>query len=438
MAEFEGNLIALPALRRLEALMAWGLDSVHKTTRRALEEDDYSRALKLANERYARRGVEDYDTALTYACLLVGRELVVEARGLVRKAREAHGDDPAIMAILADAHVLEGDVDAAKEVLRQIDADEIERPEILSFVADVWLDLAEEDEAIAFYQRAVDREVSDPEPAIRLAQLYLGRDELWAAAEAFEYAAKLAKDRLGLWEACSDLWFELGETRRGLKAQLRLYELGEPDADAWVELGIGFAQFGEFQDALEALREAEKDDPFCADALIVRGHVLLELGRAEDAVGAFRQAEKLRGERAATARGLAEAALLIGDLMLAKDKAARAIELSGDDPESHHVQGRVQQQFGRHDKALEAVERALELEPGQPSYLASKALSLASLGRVDEAKAVLGEAVDVAEAHPEQLPLWLDGRAWSRLEARVGEDDWAEIEGMLEVLGREG
>lgn len=411
---------------------------MHKTTRRALEEDDYSSALKLANERYARRGVEDYDTALTYACLLVGRELVVEARGLLRKAREAHGDDPALMAILADARVFEGEVDAAKEALRQIDADRIERAEILAFVADVWLDLAEEDEAIAFYQRALDREIGDPEAAIRLAQLYMGRDELWAAAEAFEYGAKLAKDRQGLWEACADLWFELGETRRGLKAQLRLYELGEADADAWVEIGIGFAQFGEFEDALQALREAEKDDPFCADALIVRGHVLLELGRAEDAVGAFRQAEKLRGERAATARGLAEAALMIGDLMLAREKAERAIELSDDDPESHHVQGRVHQQFGRHDEALEVFERALELEPEQSVYMASKALSLASLGRVEEAKEALSEAVEATEAHPEQLPILLDRRAWSRLEGRVEEDDWAEIEGMLEVLGREG
>lgn len=438
MAEFEGNLIALPALRRLEALMPRGIDSVHKTTLKALEQDDYSRALKLANERYARRGVEDYDTVLTYACLLVGRELVVEARGLVKKAREAHGDDPALMAILADARVLEGEVDAAKEALRQIDAEAIDRPEILAFVADVWLDLAEEDEAIAFYQRAVDRDVGDPEPAIRLAQLYMGRDELWAAAEAFEYAAKLAKDRLGLWEACADLWFELGEERRGLKAQLRLYELGEADADAWVELGIGCAQFGEFQDALEALSEAEKVDPFCADALIVRGHVFLELGRAEEAMAAFKQAEKLRGERAASARGMAEAALLIGDLMLARQKAERAVELSDDDPESHHVQSRVHQQFGRHDEALASVERALELEPGQPIYMTSKALSLASLGRVDEAKAALEEAVEAAQAHPEQLPMWLDHRAWSRLEGRVEGDDWAEIGGMLEVLGSEG
>ncbi len=436
MGDFEESLIAFPAVRRLEALMPRGVDSVHKTIRRALEADDYSRALKLANERYARRGIDDYATVLTYACLLVGRELVSEARGLLEKAREAHGDDPALAAIGADALVLEGELDGAQEALMRVDPEAVERPQILAFVADVWLDLGDDDEAIAYYQRAVDRGVDDPEPAIRLGQLYGGRDETWAGAEAFEYAAKKAKDRVGLWQMCADLWFELGEEHRGLKAQLRLFELGEASADEWIELGIGFAQYASFDDALEALGEAEKLDPFAVDAMVVRGHVLLELGRAEEAMAAFKQVEKLRGERASSARGMAEAALLIGDLSLAEQKAERAVELADDDPESHHVQGRVLQQFGRHERALEAIARALELEPGEADFLASKALSLASLGRVGEAKDALEDAVALVHDHPEQLPLWLDLRAWSRLEGRIGEEDWIEIEAMLEELGR--
>lgn len=434
MGDFEGSLIAFGAVRRLRALLPDGLDSVHKTIARALEQDDLSKALKLANERYARRGVDDYVTALTYACLLVGRELIVEANGVLKKARQAHGDEAALVALSADAAVLEGDLDRARKALASIDPEGVERPEVLAFVADTLLDLAEEDEAIAYYQRAVDRGVDDPEPAIRVGQLYLGRDQTRPAAEAFEYAAKRAKTRTGLWQNTAELWFELGEELRGLEARQRVLELGEADPDEWLELGVRLAQAGRAGEALEALSEVEKFDPFAVEPLIVRGHVLLESGRAEEAMAAFQKVEKLRGERPSAVRGMAEAALMIGDLMLAKDKAERAVDLAEDDPESHHVLGRVLQQFGRHEQALEAIDEAIALDGGEAIYLASRALSLASLGQVAEAKDALQEAVAMADQYPGQLPMWLDERTWQRLEGRVEPDQWKEIGAMLQYL----
>src|SRR5690554_7097493 len=94
MPDLENNLISHPALWRLRALMPRGLDSVRPGVLRALDSEDYSAALKLANAGYARRREQDYDAALTYACLLVGRELVVEARGILMRALEVYPLDP--------------------------------------------------------------------------------------------------------------------------------------------------------------------------------------------------------------------------------------------------------------------------------------------------------------------------------------------------------
>lgn len=435
MADLEESLMAYPAIRRLRALLPGGWEAVADSVRRALEHDDYSRALKLANERYANKGPGDYAAVMTYACLLVGRELVDEAQNLIGKAIDTHGDDPALRALLADALVLAGQVDDARAQLARIDLDAVERAQVASFVADVWLDVGDEDAAIAFYQHAVDRGVDDAEPAIRLGQLLEGRDELWPAAQAFDYAARLAKDRAGLWKLSAELWFDVGEQRRGLVARQRLFEIAHADADEWLVLGFELAQIGEFDRALEALGEAIDLDPFAADALLVRGNVLLELGRPEEALAAFKRVEEFRGEHAGARRGMAEAALLIGDLGLAEARINDALSLTPDDPEVHFIHGRVLQQYGRHQKAIDAFDQALADAPEQPDYASAKALSLAKLGQIDEARVVLEEAVQNVRAHPEQRPVQLDLDGWQRLGGRLDAEHRGWFEAQINFLG---
>ncbi|MFP4599621.1 MAG: tetratricopeptide repeat protein [Persicimonas sp.] len=396
MDKMEQSLIAFPALRRLQALLPRGLDSAPEVVLRALEKEDYTRALKEANTRYANRGVDDEIAVLTYACLLVGRELVVEARSLLDKAMEVHGRKPNLMALLGDALVLEGDLERARETLAEIDPEAIERASVAGFVADVLLDLGAEDEAVAFYQLAIDRQTDDVESAIRLGQLRMGRDELRQAAEAFEYAARLAKKRRGLWRTTRDLWFELGEEFAGYRAQQRLLELEGGELEDWLDLGLGLAAHASYEEALDALRTAEEYDPFDPDPLVARGHVLLEMGRAEEAIAAFDKLTKLVGERAAAHRGVASAALMIGDLELARQRAQRAADLEPADAEALHTLGVVLQQWGRHAKALAEIDRAIELDGERAAYHQSRALSLAPLGRDDEATEAMLRAVEMS------------------------------------------
>jgi tetratricopeptide (TPR) repeat protein len=437
MGDFEDSLIALPALRRLEALVPGGLDGVDKAVRRGLHNEDYSGALREANTRYARRGAQIYVAALTYGCLLVGRELVVEARGVLDKALEVHGRDPALVALLADALMIEGDIDRAAQELDTLAPAGIDSASVAGFVADVSLDLGDEDAGIAYYQRALDLGVDDPEPAIRLGQLYLGRDQMRPAAEAYQLGARLGKNRTGLWQATADMWFELGEPFKGYQARRRVLELGESDADPveaasdWLELGFGLAEIGSLDDALEALKKAEDLDPFASEPLLVRGHILLAMDRPEEAMSVF---QRVDAHPAAT-RGMAEAALLIGDVSLAKTTAEQAVDLAPGDPEAHHVHGRALQQFGRHEPAIEAFRSALVLDESQAVYSASLALSLAMVGRVQEAKMALETAGEIVENQPDQLPLWIDEPSWQRLETRLDLQDWEEIGDMLDALG---
>lgn len=454
MPDLEKNLIAYPALWRLRALMPRGLDSVRPGVLRALDDEDYSMALKVGNAGYARRREQDYDAALTYACLLVGRELVVEARGILARALEVYPLDPALSALLADAQVIEGHLEGARETLAKISGKNAEirtsaRPNISAFIADIFLDLGDEahgdvENAISLYQRALDAGIDDPEPAIRLGQLYEGQGALKKAAAALEYAAKLSRTRVGLWQMTAELWFEVGEDLRGLNAKQRLLELGEPGAEEWLELGFEFAQVGHFIRALDALDKVEnilhfsvrtrEADELYRDASLVRGGVLLEMGRAEVALAVFQDIEARVGEHPGAQRGLAEAALQIGDIMLAETHARRALELCPEDLEVRAVFGQMQQQFGRHAEAIKAFGAALAEYPDQAGWRCALALSLAKQSKIDEARAALQQARDSAEAYPELRPVALDKHAWTRLIAHLrqtsGADgvDWFEAQ----------
>ncbi|AWV88174.1 tetratricopeptide repeat protein [Bradymonas sediminis] len=453
MLDLEKNLIAYPALWRLRALMPRGLNSVRPGVLRSLDDEDYSMALKLANESYARRREQDYDAALTYACLLVGRELVVEARGILMRALETYPLDPALSALLADAMVIEGNIDGAREILAGISGKGAEikrfsRPNIMSFVADIFLDLGDDelgdvDSAVELYQCALDADVDDPEPAIRLGQLYEGRGELDKAAAALEYAAKLSRTRVGLWQMTAEMWFEVGDELRGLNAKQRLLELGEAGAEEWLELGFEFAQFGRYERALDALDKvgtilhhsirSPEVDAIYRDSLLVRGGVLLELGRAEVALAVFRDLEERVGEHPGAQRGMAEAALQIGDIMLAETHATRALELSPEDTEVLAVYGQMKQQYGRHADAIDALGKALVEHPDQAGWRSALALSLVKQSEVDQAREALQQAVESAKTYPELLPVAVDIQGWSRLIAQLRAASKEELASWIET-----
>lgn len=459
MLEIEKNLNTFGALRRLRALLPSGLNSVPSNVMSALQEDDYSQALKVANQRYAARRGVDKLAALIYACLLVGRELVVEARGVIEGALTTYGPQRAFSALLADALVIEGAVERALEALAEIEADEDTAPGTAAYAADIYMDLAEEDpaapmRAIELYQLAVDADIQDPEPAIRLSQLYQTGGEFYAAAEAMEHAARLFKDRPASWETLAELWLEAGEELRSLWARARALKLGaeEREVEDWLELALEFAQFGELEEALRHLGTVEQMlhesirspsvDQYYAQMQLLRGNILLERFQMEEAIVAFRAAEERVGEHPVAQLRLAEAALLIGDLELAEAHARRSVQLRADDDEAWYFMGRVHQIYGRHAEASVAFERALTPQKEAPLWLSAAAISHYFLGDLPAAKDTLARAAELVEQTPEFLPLiGLDEEAWARIIAglkRQNSPDAAWFAEKIALLGAQG
>jgi tetratricopeptide (TPR) repeat protein len=400
MEAFEDTIVARPALKRLQGLLRDGVEAAPSDVYRALQRDDLSEALKAANRRWSKRGARDLVGAITYATLLVVRELLDEARGVLDRAQKEHPEAPALQVLEGERLLLLGRPEDGREVLERIDLFTVDSPGVASMVGDLLLDLGLDDDAVAAYGRAVDMGSRDIEVAIRLAQLSLDGAEIERAAESFERAAKIAGDRVGLWEAAADAWFQLGEDSRGLRAYERVLELEPSGAQDWLQHGLALARTGEASAAEQALERCVDMNPFDIDAWVTLGQVRMQQGRAEAALPAFEHALEQRDDDIDALLGVVSAALVIGDLRLAEEVARRAVSVLPDDPEAHHSLGVTLQEMGRHSDSLEALQRAVEiaeaLEMPATNYRTSLALARLASGEVEDAlaevEAVMGEA----------------------------------------------
>jgi tetratricopeptide (TPR) repeat protein len=402
MEAFEDTIVARPALKRLEALLPGGVDSAPSDVRRALFRDNLSDALDAANRRWSKRGAADRIGAITYATLLVVRDLLDEAQGVLQRAREEHPDAAELRVLEAERLLLAGDADAAGDAFDSIALEGIEAAGVASIMGDLLLDLGRDEAAVEAYERAIELGSRDIEIAIRVAQIALHDGEVRRAAESFERAARQAGDRVGLWEATADAWFRVGEDARGLDAYGEVLRLEDGDAQDWLQHGLSLARVGDAEAAEAALERSVDLDPFEVDAWVTLGQVRMQLGRAEAARAAFEHALERREDDIDALLGVVSAALVIGDLSLAEEVARRAVEALPEDPEAHHSLGIALQEMGRHDEAVESLQQAVELadalQLSDAAFRTSLALSRLAGGGVEDAVAdiedVLAEGAD--------------------------------------------
>lgn len=398
MDEFEDTIVARPALKRLAGLLPGGVDSAPAGVLRALRRDDLSEALDAANRRWSKRGAADRIGAVTYATLLVVRELLDEAGGVLEKAERAHPADAALSVLRAERQLLRDTASDATETLAAIELDRVEEAGVASLVGDLFLDLGDVDAGRRAYRRAVELGSRDVEVLLRLGQLALDEDERETAAEAFERAAKIAGDRVGLWESAADAWFQLGEDARGLAAYGEVLQLEPSGSEDWLHHGLALARTGETRDAEEALERCVELDPFNLDAWVTLGQVRMQMGEAEAALAAFEKAREQAAGDVDALMGVVSASLVIGDLNVAEETARRAVEALPEDPEAHHSLGVVLQERGRYDDAVAVLEAAVELadDMGLPSrsYQTSLALAVLASGDVSRATSLIEGVLD--------------------------------------------
>ncbi len=146
----------------------------------------------------------------------------------------------------------------------------------------------------------------------------------------------------------------------------RAMALGPKSFDAPYYSARGFVSRGKFAEAAALFERAAEARPEDYQALLL-------------AMGCYRTLGRVDAERSAAERGL--------------DRARRALELNPGDVRALYLGAGAQLLLGRRRECLEWAERALALEPDEPSVLYNVACAYAQAGEPDKAMGLLERAV---------------------------------------------
>ncbi len=171
-------------------------------------------------------------------------------------------------------------------------------------------------------------------------------------------------------------------------------------------LRLGFCEYSmnNYTAAEQTFRNLLKLAPELPQAKVGLGSALIFLGRSQESIPLLEDAvRKLPGDPQA-GRALGHAYLEVHDFIKAEDTLRSLVEENPDDAESWFYLGILLVNQNYSLPALEALEKALALRPGNPIALIYRAGALTQLGRLDEAEAEFAklsrhEAVNESEEY---------------------------------------
>ncbi len=249
----------------------------------------------------------------------------------------------------------------------------------------------------------------------------LKRNDLDAASAAFTEAATLDEKaplpRIAMAEVARrqnhpdlvDLWL-----RKAVAADPKSAEAQR----AW-----GLHLFGQnrFAEAEDALKLAIASDPKAVDAYVDLGNLYLRgLHKISEAANAFREAIRLKANQAGAHLGLGSALAMQGESDAAVTEFGLAAKFAPKDPVPSHELGRLYASEKKYDKALVAMNKALQIQPG---YMPARL----DRGDIFVAKGSLDKALVEYQAAAKALP----GLALAHLKVGAvyqSQKKWAEAE----------
>jgi TolB-like protein/tetratricopeptide (TPR) repeat protein len=135
--------------------------------------------------------------------------------------------------------------------------------------------------------------------------------------------------------------------------------------------------------AESAFRNAVELNPGYAGARYWLGEFLLLSGRSEEAIEMLELAQDLDPISTIGNEHLVTAYFLSGQHERADRQAAEALQLHPQDPSVHRILGQLHLWRGRHDEALDSLQRARLMDPDDPETLSTLAMAAHAAGRAE-------------------------------------------------------
>ena len=247
----------------------------------------------------------------------------------------------------------------------------------------------------------------------------LRRKSLEYARQMFNKAIEIDRDYArayaGVADSCSMLYtyFDAREfnLRQADIASHKALELEPELAEAHVARGLAVSLSKRFEEAEQEFETAMRLDPKLFEAPYWYGRALQSAGRFQEAVKMFERASALRPEDYQAPGFAAQAYGSLG-MVAERDAGLRRalklmedrLELNPDDARAANLAAAFLARLGDLAKAVEYADRSLAIDPDDPMLLYNVSCTYVALGRHEDALNCLERAVDKGFGHKE----WID------------------------------
>lgn len=162
---------------------------------------------------------------------------------------------------------------------------------------------------------------------------------------------------------------------------------------AYNNLGMALTLLGETEQAVESYRKAIAITPNDVNALNNLAAALTELGRFDEAIDSYEKAIALRPGAADIHDNFGLVFQGIGDFERAAACHRKAVSIDPGSANSHLLLGRALQKSGDIDQAAKCYRRTIEINPGSAIAYNNLSTVLTGLGRYDESRILLENAL---------------------------------------------
>jgi len=231
-------------------------------------------------------------------------------------------------------------------------------------------------------------------PALtQFAQMLMSSARPAEAAALFRTALARSANDLAAHEGLAAALEELGDLEGAIDVYRRAIGLA-PDVMAFqFNLANCLKAAGRPQDSVDHYEKALALAPDFAEAAHNLGEALRASGRLDDAIAAYRRALDIRPDLVQSHNSLALMFKESGRLEEAIAACEKAIAINPEYAEAYSNLGNIHQLARCHEKAIPAYRRAIELRPEFAVIRANLAEACRALGRLEEAEALLKEAL---------------------------------------------
>ena len=273
-------------------------------------------------------------------------------------------------------------------------------------------------QAIIHFEQATKLDHDLPDPEIELASLYATKlkDPL-SSANHYARAVVLAATNVNIRYGYASVLSSLGNLDKALQ-QLTVVEKQEPRLAYTYQLkGTILTAHGRSQLALNAFDQALSIDPENLQPLWAKAEIHSTANRHAAALAAYQKIVRKEPRHAVALTKVGLMHQFLGDFEQAEEFYKRAIEA---DPSIalafNNLAYGTASIKGREDEALKWAQRAVELQPKNPMFVDTLAMTYEAIGDIMQAKAILKTLI-------EQFPAFPDGRyRLARLYDRSGNE----------------